>query len=67
MAGWIDVRLAGEQRPAGPRTLAVLGSSPALTVVVRPDRVVAAAEPRAAAAPALAHPGHGWPRVSGHG
>ncbi len=45
-AGWIDVRLAGEQRPAGLRTLAALGSNPALTVVVRPDRVVAAAEPR---------------------
>jgi hypothetical protein len=45
-AGWIDVRLAGERRPAGPRALAVLGSNPALTVVVRPDRVVAAVEPR---------------------
>ena len=45
-AGWIDVRLAGERRPAGLRALAVLGSNPALTVVVRPDRVVAAAEPR---------------------
>ena len=45
-AGWIDVRLAGERRPAGLRALAVLGSNPALTVVVRPDRVVAAVEPR---------------------
>jgi 3-(3-hydroxy-phenyl)propionate hydroxylase len=45
-AGWIDVRLAGERRPAGLRALAVLESSPALTVVVRPDRVVAAVEPR---------------------
>jgi 3-(3-hydroxy-phenyl)propionate hydroxylase len=44
-AGWIDVRLAGE-RPAGLRALAVLGSNPALTVVLRPDRVVAAVEPR---------------------
>ena len=45
-AGWIDVRLAGQRRPAGLRALAVLGSNPALTVVVRPDRVVAAVEPR---------------------
>ncbi len=45
-AGWIDVRLAGERRAAGLRALAVLGSNPALTVVVRPDRVVAAVEPR---------------------
>ena len=46
-AGWIDVRLAGERRPAGLRALAVLGSNPALTLVVRPDRVVAAVEPGA--------------------
>ena len=45
-AGWINVRLAGERRPADLRALAVLGSNPALTVVVRPDRVVAAVEPR---------------------
>ena len=45
-AGWIDVRLAGDRRPAGLRALAVLGSNPALTLVVRPDRVVAAAAPR---------------------
>ena len=45
-AGWIDVRLAGERRPAGLRALSVLGSNPALTVVVRPDRVVAAVAPR---------------------
>jgi hypothetical protein len=45
-AGWIDVRLASEQRAAGLRALAVLESNPALTVVVRPDRVVAAVEPR---------------------
>ena len=45
-ADWIDVRLAGERRPAGLRALAVLGSNPALTVVVRPDRVIAAVEPR---------------------
>ena len=45
--GWIHVRLAGERRPAGLRALAVLGSNPALTVVVvRPDRVVAAVAPR---------------------
>ena len=45
-ADWIDVRLAGERRPAGLRALAVLGTNPALTVVVRPDRVIAAVEPR---------------------
>jgi len=45
-AGWIDVRLAGDRRPAGLRALAVLGSNPALTIVVRPDRVVAAVAPR---------------------
>ena len=45
-ADWIDVRLVGERRLAGLRALAALGSNPALTVVVRPDRVVAAVEPR---------------------
>ncbi len=45
-AGWIDVHLASDGRPADPRALAVLGSNPALTVVVRPDRVIAAVEPR---------------------
>ena len=38
-AGWIDVRLAGDALPAGLRALA---ADPALTVLVRPDRVVAA-------------------------
>jgi 3-(3-hydroxy-phenyl)propionate hydroxylase len=42
-ADWIDVRLADDRRPAGLRALA---ANPALTVIVRPDRVVAAAEPR---------------------
>jgi len=42
-AGWIDVRLAGDQRAPGLRALT---TDPALTVVVRPDRVIAAAEPR---------------------
>ncbi len=37
-AGWIDVRLAGDTAPAGLRALA---ADPALTVLVRPDRVVA--------------------------
>jgi hypothetical protein len=37
-AGWIDVRLAGDAPPAGLRALA---ANPALTVLVRPDRVVA--------------------------
>ena len=38
-AGWIDVRLAGDAAPAGLRALV---ADPALTVLVRPDRVVAA-------------------------
>ncbi len=38
-AGWIDIRLAGDATPAGLRALA---ADPALTVLVRPDRVVAA-------------------------
>ncbi|HEY6478914.1 MAG TPA: bifunctional 3-(3-hydroxy-phenyl)propionate/3-hydroxycinnamic acid hydroxylase, partial [Streptosporangiaceae bacterium] len=38
-ADWIDVRLAGDATPAGLRALA---ADPALTVLVRPDRVVAA-------------------------
>ena len=42
-AGWIDVRLAGDAPPAGLRALA---ADPALTVLVRPDRVVAAAGTR---------------------
>jgi len=38
-AGWIDIRLASDAAPAGLRGLA---ADPALTVLVRPDRVVAA-------------------------
>ncbi|MGO9143218.1 MAG: bifunctional 3-(3-hydroxy-phenyl)propionate/3-hydroxycinnamic acid hydroxylase [Streptosporangiaceae bacterium] len=38
-AGWIDARLAGDAPPGGLRALA---ADPALTVLVRPDRVVAA-------------------------
>jgi 3-(3-hydroxy-phenyl)propionate hydroxylase len=38
-AGWIDVRLAGDASSAGLRALA---ADPALTVLIRPDRVVAA-------------------------
>jgi 3-(3-hydroxy-phenyl)propionate hydroxylase len=41
--GWIDVRLADGPPPAGMR---VLTANPALSVIVRPDRVVAAVEPR---------------------
>jgi 3-(3-hydroxy-phenyl)propionate hydroxylase len=40
---WIDVRLADDAPPAGIRALL---ADPALTVIVRPDRVVAAVEPR---------------------
>jgi 3-(3-hydroxy-phenyl)propionate hydroxylase len=42
-AGWIEVRLAGDAPPAGMRALV---ADPALTVIVRPDRVVAAVESR---------------------
>jgi hypothetical protein len=42
-ADWIDVRLAGDAPPAGMRALV---ADPALTVIVRPDRVMAAVEPR---------------------
>ena len=38
-AGWIDVRLADDAPPA---VLRALAADPALTVIVRPDRVVAA-------------------------
>ena len=38
-AGWIDIRLASAAAPA---SLRALGADPALTVLVRPDRVVAA-------------------------
>jgi hypothetical protein len=39
-AGWIDVRLAGDA--AAPAGLRALVADPALAVLVRPDRVVAA-------------------------
>ena len=39
-AGWIDVRLADDAPPAGMRALT---ANPALTVIVRPDRVIATA------------------------
>ena len=42
-ADWIDVRLADDGRPAA---LTVLLSNLALTVIVRPDRVVATVEPK---------------------
>jgi 3-(3-hydroxy-phenyl)propionate hydroxylase len=41
-ADWIDVRLVGGERAAGLQALGALGSNPALTVIVRPDRVIAA-------------------------
>jgi 3-(3-hydroxy-phenyl)propionate hydroxylase len=41
-ADWIDARLADCAPPSGIRALAV---NPALTVIVRPDRVIAAVEP----------------------
>ncbi len=41
-ADWINVRLAGD---AGPARLQALTANPALTVIVRPDRVIAAVEP----------------------
>jgi hypothetical protein len=45
-AGWIDIRLADDGRPAVPQALTALRSNPALTIIVRPDRVVAAVTPR---------------------
>ena len=42
-AGWIDAHLAGDAPPAAMRALV---ADPALTVIVRPDRVIAAAETR---------------------
>ena len=42
-ADWIDVHLASNGRPAGLRGLT---GNPALTIIVRPDRVIAAVEPR---------------------
>jgi len=42
-AGWTEVRLADDAPPAGMRALT---ADPALTLIVRPDRVVAAAAPR---------------------
>ena len=45
-ASWIDLRLAGDGRPAVPQALTALRSNPALTVIVRPDRVIAAVTPR---------------------
>jgi 3-(3-hydroxy-phenyl)propionate hydroxylase len=42
-ADWIDIRLAGDERAFG---LKALVADPALVVIVRPDRVIAAAEPR---------------------
>jgi hypothetical protein len=51
-AGWIDVRLSGDAAPAGLRALA---ADPELTVLVRPDRVVAAVGTRSR-----------WPRLPWH-
>ena len=45
-AGWIGVRLVGDEQAARLQALAVLASNPALTVIIRPDRVIAAIEPR---------------------
>jgi 3-(3-hydroxy-phenyl)propionate hydroxylase len=42
-ADWIDARLADDAPPAGMRALV---ADPALTVIVRPDRVIAAVESR---------------------
>ena len=39
-AGWTDVHPAGDGQPGG---LQALTANPALTVIVRPDRVIAAA------------------------
>jgi 3-(3-hydroxy-phenyl)propionate hydroxylase len=57
-AGWIDVRLAGDERAADLQSLAALWSNPALTVLMRPDRVIAATESR------YRLPRPGWPCCS---
>ena len=66
-ADWIDVRLAGDAPPAGLRALA---ADPALTVIVRPDHVIAAIETRSRLprlpwyVPASAVPGYPAPAPS---
>ena len=45
-AGWINIRLRDDGRPAVPHAMTALRSNPALTVIVRPDRVVATVEPQ---------------------
>ena len=45
-ASWIDLRLADDGPPAVPQALTALRSNPALTVIVRPDRVIASVAPR---------------------
>jgi len=42
-AGWTDVRLPGDAPPAAMRALT---ADPSLTLIIRPDRVIAAAAPR---------------------
>ena len=67
-AGWIDVRLAGDataRRPAGPGGPGVQPGADRRRAPGPRGRGGGAPVP--AAAPALAHPGHGRPRVSGHG
>jgi 3-(3-hydroxy-phenyl)propionate hydroxylase len=47
-ADWIDIRPVSDGRADGrPDGLQALAANPALTVIVRPDRVIAAVEPRA--------------------
>ena len=54
-AGWTSIRLASQEQCAA---LQALTGNPALTIIVRPDRVVAAAESRGrAATAAMARPG----------
>jgi len=61
----IGIRLVAGRRAAG---LQVLAANPALTVIVRPDRVIAAGGTPAPAAPcALAHPGPGPAHAPGTG
>jgi hypothetical protein len=45
-AGWIHVRLTDDGRRAIPQALTALRSNPDLTVIVRPDGVIAAVAPR---------------------
>ena len=67
-ADWIDVRLSDDGRPAVPQALTALRSNPATTLIVRPDRVVAAVAPERTSngAQRVALQGATFSRVAGY-